>query len=162
VILALYPGTFDPVTVGHLDVLARAARLFDRVVVAVSSEGRKTHFGVEERVRFLRDAAAGLENVVVEPFSGLVVEEARRRGARALVRGVRGARDWDYEMGMAFANAAMLPEVETVFLAPSPATAAVSSTLVREVAALGGDVSAWVPPAVAKALRARPPARGPG
>jgi pantetheine-phosphate adenylyltransferase len=157
--VALYPGTFDPVTNGHLDLVGRAAALFDRVVVSVSIEGRKTHFSAEERVAFLRPLEERLPNVLVEAFDGLVVEQARRHGARVLLRGIRGARDYEAEMEMAFANAALAPGIETVFLAPSRGTATLSASLVREVAALGGDVSAWVPPAVAAALRSRPPAR---
>jgi pantetheine-phosphate adenylyltransferase len=156
---AIYAGTFDPPTFGHLDVLRRAAALFPRLVVLVSRGGRRTHFTAEERVGFLRPLLEGLRQVSVEVFDGLLVEAARRHGAGVLVRGIRGARDFDYEMQMAFANAALAPGLETVFLAPSPATAGISSTLVREVASLGGDVGAWVPPAVAAALKARPPAK---
>ncbi len=154
-VVALFPGTFDPVTDGHLDLLRRASGLFDRVVVAVSSEGRNTRFTVKERVGFLRDLVADRGNVTVESFRGLVVDEARRRGASVLVRGLRGPRDLAAELPMAFANRQMSPGLETVFLPPSPGMTMVSASLVREVAALGGDVSAWVPDAVAKALRSR-------
>jgi pantetheine-phosphate adenylyltransferase len=156
---AVYAGTFDPVTHGHLDVLRRAAALFDRLVVSVSASGRATHFTAQERVDLIRPLVADLPNVVVEAFEGLVVDQARRHGARVLVRGLRGARDLDSEGEMGWANACLEPGVETLFLLASPATARISSTLVREVAALGRDVGAWVPPRVAAALRERPPAR---
>jgi pantetheine-phosphate adenylyltransferase len=160
--VAVYAGTFDPVTNGHLDVVRRASRLFGKVVVLVSRSGRGTHFDAAERVALWKPLLASLPGVSVEAFDGLVVEAARRHGARVLVRGIRGARDFDVEAQMAAANARLAPEIETVFLAPAPEHAAISATLVREVAGLGGDVSAWVPPSVAAALRARPPARPPG
>jgi pantetheine-phosphate adenylyltransferase len=152
-VTALFPGSFDPLTLGHLDIVRRAARLFPRVVVAVARRGKAARFSVEERVAFVEQAVADLPGVSVAAFDGLVVEAARRHGARALVRGVRGFQDWDFEMQMAFANREMHPELDTVFLPPSPGMTNVSSSLVREVAALGGDVSAWVPPHVAAALR---------
>ena len=154
-LLAVYGGTFDPVHLGHLDLLERAASLFPRVVVCVAAEGRSTLFPVTERVAMLREAAAHLATVSVEPFAGLLVKRAEALGARVLVRGVRNGRDWDVELPMAFANQGLAPGLETVFLAPSAATALVSSSLVREVALLGGDVSRWVPPTVARALARR-------
>ncbi len=157
-VLALYPGTFDPVTFGHLDLIRRGAALFGSLEVCVSVAGKHTHFSLDERLALLEDAVGTMENVTVAPFSGLLVAYAAERGARVLVRGVRGVRDLEYELEMAFANRKLAPEVETVFLAPAPDVALVSSTLVREVASLGGNVAAWVPPAAAKALRARPPA----
>jgi pantetheine-phosphate adenylyltransferase len=156
-VVAIFPGTFDPVTNGHVDLVERAAALYDRVVVSVSAEGRKTWLPVEERVALLRAVVASRQNVTVESFRGLVVEQARKHGARVLVRGLRGERDLEHEMPMAFANRQMAPALETVFLPASPATRLVSSSLVREVAALGGDVSAWVPEPVARALRGRKP-----
>ena len=131
-----------------------------RLHVAVASAGKATHFDLGRRLAMFRAevAARGLEGVDVEPFEGLLVERARELGARILVRSMRGSRDYEFEMQMAFANRDLAPEIETVFLAPSPATALVSSSLVREVASLGGDVSAWVPPAVARALGDDPPA----
>jgi pantetheine-phosphate adenylyltransferase len=152
---AVYGGTFDPVTLGHLDLLRRASALFGRVVVCVSAEGRATLFTGEERAALLREAAKDLGNVSVTLFRGLLVEEARRQGAGVLLRGVRGAKDLEAELPMAFANRALAPGLETVFLTPAPAFALVSSSLVREVVALGGDVSAWVPPVVAAAVARR-------
>lgn len=152
--VALYPGTFDPVTLGHLDLVRRGVRLFDRLIVCVAEDGRSTWLPQARRVSLLQDAVQGLEHVEVEPFRGLLVENARRRGACALLRGVRTVRDFEYELEMAFANRDLAPAIETVFLAPSAATALVSSTIVREVASLGGDVTPWVPPGVAEALQA--------
>lgn len=154
---ALFPGTFDPVTFGHLDLIRRGAGLFDTMIVAVVRGGPGGHFGLEKRMALIREAVREHENVSVEPFAGLLVDLARRLGARVLLRGVRGVRDFEYELEMAWANRGLAPGIETVFLAPSPRTALVSSSLVREVASLGGDVSLWVPPHVSAALRAAPP-----
>lgn len=157
--VALFPGTFDPVTRGHVDVVRRGATLFDRLVVAVAVGGKTTWFPVEERVALVRAAVGELRNVGVVPFDGLLVEFARRHGARALLRGVRTYQDWEYELRMLQMNRHLAPELETVFLAPAVEWAYVSSTLVREVSALGGDLTDLVPPAVAAALaRRRPPA----
>jgi pantetheine-phosphate adenylyltransferase len=153
--VAVYAGTFDPVTLGHLDLVNRAAALFKRVIVCVSEEGRSTLFTAEERLAFVREAARDLANVEVVPFRGLLVEEARRRGARVLLRGVRGGKDLDAEMPMAVANRSLAPEIETLLLPAATGLALVSSSLVREVTALGGDASAWVPPVVAAALAKR-------
>lgn len=155
--VALFPGTFDPVTHGHLDLVRRGARIFDAVVVAVAEGGGRTHFALRERLRLLEGLVAPYANVDVQPFEGLLVDFARRVGADVLLRGVRGVRDYEYELEMAWANRGLAPEIETVFLAPSPQVALVSSSLVREVASLGGDVSAWVPPSVAAALAQSPP-----
>ena len=155
--LVVYPGTFDPITNGHLDLILRGAAIFDALIVAVVDGGPKAHFARDERIRMIEAAVGELENVTVEPFDGLLVEFARSRDAKALLRGVRGLRDFEYEMEMAWANHGMAPELETVFLAPSPESALVSSSLVREVASLGGDVSLWTPPVVVEALAKNPP-----
>ncbi|KAB0676694.1 pantetheine-phosphate adenylyltransferase [Aureimonas leprariae] len=156
---ALYPGSFDPATLGHLDILRKALRLFDRVVVGIGvHHGKSPLFSFEERralVRAVGEAEGWAERLAVEPFDGLVVDAARRLGAVALVRGVRDGTDLDYEMQMAGMNGAMAPEVETVFLAASPAFRPITATLVRQIAAMGGDVAPFVPPAVAEALRAK-------
>jgi pantetheine-phosphate adenylyltransferase len=152
---AVFPGTFDPVTLGHVDLVRRAAAVFDRVVVGVSREGKTTLFSVEERVGFLRSAVGTLPGVRVEPFGGLVVDFARAVGAGVLVRGVRTFQDWEYELRMVHTNRRLAPELETLFLAPSAATSFLSSSLTREVAALGGDVSSFVTPEVAAAFAAR-------
>lgn len=154
-ITAIFAGTFDPVTNGHLDLIQRGAALFDQLIVLVAKEGRKTVFSADERVAMVESQVHKMENVSVELFDGLLINEARRHSATVLLRGVRGARDWDYEMQMAFANRGMAPDVETVFLPPTSGMTQISGTLVREVASLGGDVSAWVPASVAEALAAR-------
>ncbi len=153
--VAVFAGTFDPLTRGHLDLITRGARVFERLVVCVAAEGRSTLFGPEERLRLVRDSLEGLANVTATLFRGLLVEEARRQGASVLLRGIRGAKDLESELPMAFANRSLAPDLETLFLSPGPGLTLVSSSLVREVAALGGDPSAWVPPAVAEALRRR-------
>lgn len=158
-VVALYPGTFDPFTHGHLDLVRRGATLVDRLVVAVVESSRRAVFTLDERMEMARRVLddAGLEEptVRVASFDGLVVEAARAQGARILLRGVRGAADLDYELRMAFANRDLADEVETVFLPPSPETIRVSGSLVREVATLGGSVDRWVHPHVAKALQQR-------
>ncbi len=158
--VAVFAGTFDPFTLGHLDLVQRGAALFERLVVCVSAEGRSTWFTAEERLALVREAVAGLPGVEVALFRGLLVTEARRLGAGVLRRGVRGGKDLEAELPMAFANRAMAPELDTLFLTPAPAFALVSSSLVREVCALGGDASAWVPAHVGRALSARAGAAG--
>lgn len=153
---AVFPGTFDPVTLGHIDLIERAAALFDHLVVAVAAHHDKRHvLGVEERVALLEEAAAELENVEVTALDGLLVDGARRMGATAVVRGIRSAADLEYERQLALSNRAMAPELDTVMLLSSPEHAHVSSTLVRQIARLGGDLSPFVPPSVALALAGR-------
>ena len=145
---AACPGSFDPVTHGHLDVVRRAARLFDEVVVAVGvNPSKRRLFSPEDRIAMLTDAVAPWDNVVVEGFTGLLTDFCTRRGVVAVVKGVRAAGDVEYEMQMAQMNATQAP-VETVLLPTSPEHAFVSSSLVKEVAGLGGDVSGLVPAAV--------------
>ncbi len=153
--LALYPGTFDPFTYGHLDVLERALRLFEHVevTVAVNAE-KKTLFTAEERCALIEACTAHLGGgVSARAFEGLLVDRARERNAGVLVRGLRQVSDFDYEFRMAFANRKLLPEVETIFLMTSEAHAFISSTIVRDVHRWGGDLSKFVPPPVAEALR---------
>jgi len=153
---ALCPGTYDPVTDGHLDVIRRGAALFDRVIVAVGArENKPMLLSAEERVALMREAVADLPNVSVEPFDGLVVEFAREREATVLLRGVRNAADYEYERVMALTNGRLLPGIETVILVASSEVAYISSSLVREILHAGGEVDAFVPPHVAAALRAR-------
>jgi len=153
--IAVFAGTFDPVTRGHVDLIRRGARLFDRVFVAVAPDGPTTWIRRSERMALLEASLDRLPGVEVEAFDGLLVDHARARGARVLLRGVRTLRDFEYEREMAVANRDLAPDLDTVFLVPSPATALVSSSLVREVARLGGDVSGWVEAPVADALRHR-------
>ena len=152
----LLPGTFDPPTLGHFDLVERAARLFARVTLGVADNATKQAlFGVDERLALLRAATAGIDNVAVVRVDGLVVEACRTLGADAILRGLRSGSDFDYEAQMARTNHVLAPAIDTVFLASSAAVAHVSSTLVRQIAALGGDCSALVPPSVAAALARR-------
>jgi pantetheine-phosphate adenylyltransferase len=150
---ALCPGTFDPVTNGHVDIIERAAQQFDRVVVAVlENPGKQPLFGVEERVAMLEEATADLGGVEVDAFSGLLVEYAKRMEAKAIVKGLRAVTDFEYEIQMAQMNQ-RLGGVETFFMTTAPTWSYLSSSLVREVARFGGDVSGLVPPVVLKRLR---------
>ena len=157
--VALFAGSFDPITNGHLDVVGKAVRLADRLVLAVGIHPGKTPlFSAEERLAMLDEIcapigrAAGCEIACVT-FADLVVTAARRAGATMLVRGVRDATDFDYEMQMAGMNAAMAPDVQTLFLPPAPAVRPITATLVRQIAGMGGDVSAFVPAQVAARLK---------
>lgn len=156
---ALYPGSFDPPTLGHVDIIRSACNLFDEVVVAIGVHPGKTPlFEAEERAKLVRASlvTAGSANTVrVSFFSDLVVEEARRQGAVALVRGLRDATDFDYEMQMAGMNGVLMPDLTTVFLPASPSTRPITATLVRQIAKMGGDVSSFVPEHVAAALKRR-------
>ena len=153
---AVFPGTFDPFTNGHLDLTRRAARMFDRVVVAVANSPAKgTLFPVEERVEMIRAATRSLRGVEVVEFSDLVVECAQRLGAQVMIRGLRAVSDFEYEFQMALMNRRLSPRLEVAFLMPSQLYTYLNSTLVKEVARLGGDVSGLVPRTVAEKLRAR-------
>lgn len=155
-VLAVYPGTFDPFTLGHDDMVRRACRMFGRVVVAVAAgHHKKTLFTLEERLLMVQQALADVPNVSVGSFDGLVRDFVRTHGAQVMVRGLRGGIDLDYEQQLAGMNLHLMPEVETVFLLPQPRYQAISSTLVREVAALGGpgEAGQFVPPVVLQWLR---------
>jgi len=153
--LAICPGSFDPLTVGHVDLVERAAALFDRVVVAILVNSDKSPlFTQAERVAIVREVFAPVKNVDVEAFDGLLVEYADRRGAVAIVRGLRSASDTDYELSMSLMNRHLKPSVDTVFLPTAASVAHVSSRLVKEVWRLGGEVRGLVPPAVEARLRA--------
>ena len=153
---AIYPGSFDPLTNGHLDVIRRAANLFDRVVVAVARrEEKHPLFAWKERVRLARQATEGLANVEVQGFDTLLVDLVRETGATAVVRGMRAVMDFDYEFQMALTNRKLAPEFETVFFLPSEKYFYLSSSLVRELASRRGEVGCFVPEPVARALRAR-------
>lgn len=153
---ALFPGTFDPVTLGHLDVLRRASRLFARLTVAVARNPQKQElFDLQRRMALLREVTAELCNVEVAALDGLVALGARDLGAGVIVRGARHAGDFEYEAQMARCNRELAPGVETLVLVSAPEHAHVSSTLVRQIAACGGALEAFVPPAVARALARR-------
>ena len=154
--VAVFAGSFDPVTLGHVDLVRRALAFADRVVVAVAvNSAKQPLFTLDERAALVREALGDEPRVEVRALDGLLVAFAERAGATLLLRGLRTGADFDYESGMAQMNRHVAPSVDTVFLAPSPAVGFVSSTLVREVARLGGSVDALVPPGVAAALRAR-------
>ena len=151
---AVYPGSFDPVTLGHIDILERAALLFDRVIIAVlENPGKSPLFSVEERVDLIRRSIDA--KVEVDTFSGLTVDYARRVGATALVRGLRAVSDFENEFQMALMNRRLHPDVHTVFLMTSFSNVFVSSSLIKEVCRFGGDIDAFVPPVVAEAMRRR-------
>lgn len=153
---AVFPGTFDPITLGHLDVVRRALTLFERVTVAVAEHHSKSQLlEAEERLDLVRQAVAPLERVEVVTLGGLLVQGLRGLEAQVVVRGVRSSTDLEYERQMALTNRALDPGIETVFIVPSPELAHISSTLVRQIARLGGDTSSFVPPEVAAALRDR-------
>jgi pantetheine-phosphate adenylyltransferase len=154
--VAIYPGTFDPITLGHLDVMKRAAHIFSRLVVAVAENPRETlWFNLEERLALVRESTAGISNIEIMPFDGLLVQFARAQKIHTLVRGLRAFADFEYEFQMALNNRKLAPDVETVFLMTSESTSYVSSSAVREVARYGGDTSLLVPPCVVKALNAK-------
>jgi pantetheine-phosphate adenylyltransferase len=152
----VYPGTFDPITNGHSDLTARAAKLCDRVVLAIAQDTSKTTlFDVDERVTLAQEVCAHLDNVEVVAFSGLLVEFARRMDAPVIMRGLRAVSDFEYEFQLAGMNRRMAPDIETLFLTPAEQYAYISSSLVKQIARLGGDVSSFVPPCVHAALRKR-------
>lgn len=149
----MYPGTFDPITNGHCDLVSRAANLFDEVVVAVAASPAKSPlFDLETRIRLAREALADVPRARVEGYAGLTVEYARSHGLQAILRGLRAVSDFEHELQLAGMNRRLDPSIETVYLTPSESNAHVSSSLVREIAGMGGDVSSFVHPAVVKAL----------
>jgi pantetheine-phosphate adenylyltransferase len=152
--LAVYPGTFDPLTRGHEDLLRRSARLFDRIILGVAeSRGKKPLFSLAERVEMAREVLSDLPNLQVVGFSGLLIEFVRDQGASVIVRGLRAVSDFEYEFQMAGMNRRLHPDVETMFLTPGEENMFLSATMVREIGLLGGDVSTFVHPAVARRIR---------
>lgn len=152
-IRVIYPGTFDPITNGHLDLIERASLLFDEVIVGVAfSPSKRPLFELEERVALVKEVTAGLGNVTVVGFSGLLVDFAKSYQANVLIRGLRAVSDFEYEFQLANMNRRLMPELESVFLTPAEENSFISSTLVKEVAIHGGDISQFVPSAVAEAI----------
>ncbi|MGI8905058.1 MAG: pantetheine-phosphate adenylyltransferase [Candidatus Sumerlaeaceae bacterium] len=152
---ALYPGSFDAVTYGHLDVVRRAARMFERITIAIADNPTKREplFPTAERVAMLRECAREWPNVYVEAFPGLTVDFARKIGATVILRGLRAVSDFEFEFQMAMANDNLAPEITTMFMVPSPQFSFLSSSLVKEIANFGGDISHFVPPHVETAVR---------
>ena len=154
--IAVYPGTFDPITNGHIDLVSRASPLFDRIIVGIAaSAGKGPSIPLDERISLARLALAGMANVEVRGFASLLADFVRETGAGVIVRGLRAVSDFEYEFQLASMNRHLIPEAETLFLTPAEQHSFISSTLVREIARLGGDVSGFVPPAVAQALTDR-------
>jgi pantetheine-phosphate adenylyltransferase len=159
--ICIYPGTFDPVTNGHLDVLARAAHIFDKIIVAVAANpGKGPLFSVDERMRLIAENLTALPNVEVGSFDGLLVEYARQRGAVAIIRGLRALSDFEFEFQMALMNRHLDSGIETIFVMTKDAYSYTSSRLVKQVSVFGADIRPFVPPNVAAALKGRPPASG--
>ena len=161
--LAIYAGTFDPITFGHIDIARRAHRLFPRLIIAMTTNPEKSAlFSLEERSQIIRDATRGMRGVSIDAFDGLLVDYVRRRGARVVIRGIRALSDFEYEFQMALMNRKLSDEIETVFLMPHEKYSYLSSRLVKEIALLGGDVSAFVTPMVEKMLKERAVLHGTG
>lgn len=151
---AIYPGSFDPVTYGHIDLIKRAQQIFSEVIVAVAhNTQKKTLFSVKERVRMLEKAVEGLPGVTVDSFDGLVIDYARRKKNNVIIRGLRMLSDFEYEFQMALTNRKLSPDVETIFLMPQESYSYLSSKLLKEAASLGADISAFVPDYIAGALK---------
>ena len=157
----IYPGTFDPITNGHVDLVERASRLFDKVVLGIAHSEKKTPlFSLDQRVALCKASLSLLDNVEVVGFSNLLIDFAREQGARCVLRGLRAVADFEYEFQLANMNRAMYPDFESIFLTPSEHLSYISSSLVREIAALDGDISPFVPEPVNAAVRERYPNRG--
>lgn len=151
---AIYPGTFDPITNGHIDIIQRAASIFDEVLVSVVKVSSKDAlFSFNERIKLVKEVTAKIKGVTVEGFGGLIVDFANKKKAKVIVRGLRMISDFEYEFQMALTNRNLAPEVETIFLMPHPEYSFISSRLIKEVACLGADLKKFLPPVVVKALR---------
>lgn len=156
---AIYPGSFDPVTLGHLDLIHRANQIFDSLIVAVAhNEAKSAMFTVEERVAMIEESINGAKGIIVKRLDGLLVDFARQENAFVVIRGLRAVSDFEFEFQMALMNRRLEPRLETLFLTPQEDYTFLSSRIVKEVAKLGGDVTPFVPPAVARALKTKAPA----
>ena len=154
--IAIYPGSFDPITNGHLDLIERGCRLFDKLIVAIlRNETKQPLFSIEERIEMLREVVDCYPNVAVDSFDGLLVDYAAQNGATVLLRGIRAISDYEYELQMALMNRRLRPDIETVFMMASEAHSFISSRLVKEVFGLGGNIAGLVPPPVEARLRKR-------
>lgn len=154
--IAIYPGSFDPITKGHLDILKNASGIFDKVIIAVAHNGEKKGFlSTEERVELIKKSIKGLENVEVDAFEGLTIEYAKNRGAEILIRGLRAVSDFEYEMQLSQTNSALCDEIKTVFLTTKPKYNFISSSTIREILQNNGDISKFVPQAVNEYLTQR-------
>lgn len=155
-IRAVYPGTFDPVTYGHIDLMRRGRLIFNELVVAVANNPRKEPlFSLEERVGFIKEAVADMPNIKVKPFESLLVDFARGVGASVILKGLRAVSDFDYELQMSLTNRRLADDIETVFMMPSEEFSFISSSLIKEIASLNGAIDSMVPPSVEKALKER-------
>ena len=155
-VVAIYPGSFDPITNGHLDLIERGARLSDRLIVAIlRNESKPPLFTVEERIEMLKDVVGGYPNVEVDSFDGLLVDYATKKNATVILRGIRAISDYEYELQMALMNRRLRPDIETVFMMAGEAYSFISSRLVKEIIGLGGNISGLVPPSVEIRLRNR-------
>ena len=154
--VAIYPGSFDPVTNGHLDIVKRGLKLFDKIIVTILyNPGKETLFSVEERLGMLRESMKSLSHIEIDRYDGLLVDYAAKRKAHAILRGMRAVSDFEYEFQLASMNRRLAPEIETLFLTPAEQYAYISSSLVREISSLGGDVTPFVHSKVVAALHAR-------
>src|ERR671939_520143 len=155
-IKAVYPGTFDPLTRGHEDLVRRASRLFDSLILGVAASGaKKTYFTLDERIEIAREVLADVPNLKVVGFSGLLIDFVRQQGARVVLRGLRAVSDFEYEFQLAGMNCGLDPDLATIFVTPSEQNMFISATLVREISVLGGDTSKFVPPYVAERLQTK-------
>ena len=154
--IAIYPGSFDPITKGHLDVLKTASEIFDKVIIAVSINSEKKGFlSIDERVALIKESVKNLKNVEVDAFEGLTVEYAKKKGAKILLRGLRAVSDFEYEMQLSQTNSALSEDIKTIFLTTRPKYNFISSSSVKEIAIMGGDISKFVPEVVCKHLEGK-------
>lgn len=154
--IAIYPGSFDPITKGHLDVLKTAAEIFDKVIIAVLiNPSKKGAISVEERVELIKASIEGMDNIEVDSFEGLTVEYAKKRGAKIIIRGLRAVSDFEYEMQLSQTNSALSADIKTIFLTTRPKYNFISSSTVKEIAFMGGDISKFVPEAVNEYLKSK-------